>query len=240
MEYKDLPKYNTPKWLSLNDFEGEEWREIEGFEGLYSISNYGRVKSHPRLAKTGRGGVYYTKERILKYKKSRGYDCVTMRKNCSVKYLRVARLVGMAFIPNDNNLPQINHKDCQPHNNCVYNLEWCDAKYNCNYGDHKLKQSIAQKLLYKREPWRRELRSMQQKEIANRQEYKEHQRMVQRHNSNCIPIIKYSLDGVFICEYISAKEAERQTGIKAQNIGFVINHPEIQKQAGGFIWKRKL
>ena len=119
----------------------EEWRDIEGYEGLYQISNLGRVKSFPRP--TTPGGILKT------IKRKDGYCSIKLSKNGKVKKVLVHRLVAKAFIPNTNNLPIINHKDENPLNNNVDNLEWCDYKYNNNYGTlSKRKSEIAK--TYKR------------------------------------------------------------------------------------------
>lgn len=108
----------------------EIWKNIEGYENLYQISSEGRVKS------LGNGSSN-SKERILKsYKDKDGYLRVSLWKEGKVKKYYIHRLVAQAFIPNPNNLPQVNHKDEKPSNNRVENLEWCDNKYNCNYGTH--------------------------------------------------------------------------------------------------------
>ena len=97
----------------------ERWIAIEGYKGLYEVSNLGRVKS---LISNGL---------ILKQSKDKdGYYIVSLKR----KSFRVHRLVAIAFIPNPNNLAQVNHKDEDKTNNCVDNLEWCDATYNINYG----------------------------------------------------------------------------------------------------------
>ena len=112
------------------DFE-EEWKEIEGCEGRYYISNYGRVLS-----------TVYSKPRILKTIINKGgYECVRFYIDGKVVTYYVHRLVANAFLENEENLPQVNHKDECKHNNCVDNLEWCTAKNNCNYGNRNLKIS---------------------------------------------------------------------------------------------------
>jgi len=104
--------------------KNEEWKVIENYED-YSISNLGNVVSRK-----------FQEERILKQKIDKdGYRRVHLSKNGTSKYFFVHRLVAQAFILNPNNLPQINHKDEKKDNNCDKNLEWCDAKYNNNYGD---------------------------------------------------------------------------------------------------------
>ena len=107
--------------------ESEIWKDVAGYEGLYQVSSVGRVK---RFYKNG-------KERILKlYPNGSNYLIVVLCKNSIHKQFRVHRLVATAFIPNPQNLPQVNHKDETKTNNHVENLEWCDAKYNNNYGTH--------------------------------------------------------------------------------------------------------
>lgn len=105
----------------------EIWKTIEGYEGLYEVSNLGRFK---RLV-----GYRCNKERILSVcPDNQGYGIVVLCKNSITKTFKAHRLVAQSFIPNPNNLPMINHKDEDKTNNTVYNLEWCDAKYNTNYG----------------------------------------------------------------------------------------------------------
>lgn len=104
----------------------EIWRPVVEYEGLYEVSNLGRVRGIPRGGCDGR---------VLKQGlNDKGYYCVNLSKHCVIKRCRVHRLVAMAFIPNPNNYPSINHKDENPHNNHVDNLEWCTQKYNMNYG----------------------------------------------------------------------------------------------------------
>ena len=113
----------------------EEWRDIEGYEGLYQVSNTGKVKSLERTIWTGRGCYHTLPERILKADKwGGGYYQVTLFKDGKRDRYKVHRLVAKAFIPNPDNLPCINHKDENKKNNCVQNLEWCTYKYNSNYG----------------------------------------------------------------------------------------------------------
>lgn len=109
----------------------EIWKDILGYEGLYQVSNFGRVKS-----------LKFGKERILKLIKDKdGYFIVNLYKNKKIKSFRVHRLVAEAFIDNPDNLPQVNHKDENPSNNVVSNLEWCNAKYNINFGTRSKKVS---------------------------------------------------------------------------------------------------
>ena len=102
----------------------EIWKDIKDYEGHYQVSNLSRVKS-----------IKFGKERILKPVTDRhGYLIVGLWKNNKQKTYKVHRLVAEAFIDNTDNLPQVNHKDENPLNNNVNNLEWCNSKYNCNFG----------------------------------------------------------------------------------------------------------
>lgn len=126
----------------------EIWRDIDGYEGLYQVSNKGRIKSLQRIVSHGKSGSFSVKERILSSAdKGLGYMVVGLSKNGRKKTWRVHRLVAKAFIPNPNNYDLINHKDKNPSNNAVENLEWCDYQYNNTYADHKEVSSKAQSKL---------------------------------------------------------------------------------------------
>lgn len=104
----------------------EVWKDIPGYEGLYQISNLGRIKS---LYNYKRNGTNILKPRI-----KRGYFQLGLRKEGIRKWYGIHRLVAKAFIPNPKNYPCINHKDENPLNNNVENLEWCTIAYNNTYG----------------------------------------------------------------------------------------------------------
>lgn len=109
----------------------EEWKDIEGYEGLYQISNQGRVKS-----------LKFGREKIRKsIKQKSGYFLVQLHDNGKREHKLVHRLVAQAFIPNPQKLPEVNHKDEDKSNNSVENLEWCDRKYNANYGTVTIRHS---------------------------------------------------------------------------------------------------
>lgn len=112
----------------------EVWKPIIDYEGLYEISNLGRVKSLPKYHKTRFTG-YMKKCRILKPRiDSYGYLMVTLCKDKKQKNFLVHRLVAKHFIFNPNNYDSINHKDEDKTNNYADNLEWCTKYYNNNYG----------------------------------------------------------------------------------------------------------
>ena len=109
----------------------EEWRPVVGYEGLYEVSNTGRVRSLDKYDSMNR----FLRGRILRlFTDGLGYLRAQLYSNSKRKSFLVHRLVAQAFIPNPDNLPQVNHRDENPSNDNVENLEWCDAKYNSNYG----------------------------------------------------------------------------------------------------------
>ena len=116
----------------------EYWKPVVGYEGLYEVSNWGRVKSLKRLVKTHNkwGECYITiNEKILKKRIDKyGYERVMLYKHGKSKLKQVHRLVAEVFIDNPDNLPCVNHKDENKLNNNVDNLEWCTHEYNINYG----------------------------------------------------------------------------------------------------------
>lgn len=165
----------------------EYWKPVVGYEGLYEVSNWGRVKS-----------IRFGKERIMKfYINGNGYSQVTLIKNNIKKTYLVHRLVAEAFIDNTDNLPQVNHKDENKLNNNVENLEWCDAKYNMKYGTANTRRSKAKSK----------------------------------------PVLQYTLDGIFVREWESTIQAEREGGFSSGNICMCCKGE--RKYHKGCIWKYK-
>ena len=114
----------------------EEWRPISGYEGLYDVSSQGRVRSW-----APRGRTHKEPKILVPISFPSGYHFVGLWKDHKEKTVKVSRLVAQAFIPNPDNLPCVNHKDENKGNNCVDNLEWCDVKYNSNYGTRNARLS---------------------------------------------------------------------------------------------------
>ena len=117
---------------TLTTLANEEWRPVKGYEGLYEVSNFGRV-------------ISLRTNKILHQRKTRdGYRSVTLYDcNRKLKTKYVHRLVAVAFVPNPHNHPEVNHKDENKSNNRADNLEWCNRSYNVNYGTGIRKRSIA-------------------------------------------------------------------------------------------------
>ena len=123
--------------------ENEIWRDIRGYEGQYQVSNYGNVRSLDRYVrfKDGRVALFKGKKRKLT-KNGDGYLQVTLCPDSStVNTVKVHRLVAETFIPNPNNMAEINHIDEIKTNNYVGNLEWCDRLHNCNHGTRNIRIS---------------------------------------------------------------------------------------------------
>lgn len=98
----------------------EEWRPIVGYEGLYEVSNLGRVRR--------------ASWKIVHGTDFKGYRRINLTKDGKQKTFLIHRLVAEAFIPNEHEYRVINHKDECPSNNCIDNLEWCTQKHNMNWG----------------------------------------------------------------------------------------------------------
>ena len=110
----------------------EQWRDVEGYDGAYQVSDLGRVRS-----------LKFGKTRVLRPGKTKdGYLRVDLYRNGKYKHSLVHRLVAQAFIPNDDETKtQINHRDECKHNNRVSNLEYCTAQYNNTYNDLHLRKN---------------------------------------------------------------------------------------------------
>ena len=194
--------------------KGEIWTDIEGYEGLYQVSNMGRVKSLERMKWCGlNGGCYYkVPEKILEgYDNGYGYSYVILCKDGKDKKCRINRLVAQAFLPNPDNLPEVNHKDEDKQNNYVENLEWCSKSYNINYGTRNKKagKKIAEKL-------------------RGRKQTEEH---IKKRSK---PLFSVDKESGLIMWWQSANEASRQLGISQGNITECCQGK--RKSAGNHIW----
>lgn len=179
----------------------EIWKDIKNYEGLYQVSNLGRIKN----IKTQKILKNYTSVKDKYYLK------VSLYLNRKFKNFKVHRLVAQAFIPNPNNLPQVNHIDGNKSNNNVNNLEWCD-------NSHNVKEAYRLGLI----------------KPTHSGCFKKGQNKNQE-----LPIIQYDLDGNFIKQWASFTKAEKFFRPNAKsistNIHGVLNNK--QKTAYGYIWK---
>lgn len=111
----------------------EIWKDITNYEGLYQVSNTGKIKS------------FHNDEngKIINPHISRGYAFISLSKNGKRTHYLVHRLVANAFIPNPNGYKEINHIDENKLNNAINNLEWCTREYNMAYGSARIRQGIS-------------------------------------------------------------------------------------------------
>lgn len=190
----------------------EIWKNIYGYEGKYQVSNLGRIKSLSR--KRWNGFTYANKkEQILKPRLNQhGYLHVCLYDgNRNSKDVEIQRLVAQAFISNPNNLPCVNHKDENPQNNKVLNLEWCDYHYNNNYGNHNLKLSLTrQKKKYK--------------SIA-----------IKNGRKASKAVAQFDLNGKQLHIFFSQSEAARETNSMQDGISRCCNGK--CKSHNGYLWK---
>lgn len=113
----------------------EVWKDVAGYEGLYQVSNLGRVRSLDRVV-ANRNGYAVKKGKIITPASVSGkqYQKVSLWKDNKGKTYLVHRIIAEAFLPNPHSFAEVNHKDENPMNNNVDNLEWCDRMYNAHYG----------------------------------------------------------------------------------------------------------
>lgn len=195
----------------------EEWRDIPQYEGLYQVSNQGQIRSIDRIVRRNGETTKNLRGFILLplYQKS-GYMFVFLSKNGKAKRIAIHRAVALAFIPNPENKPEVNHINEDKTDNRVENLEWATIKENRNYGTR-----IA-------------------RGIANRNQTGEKNGMFGKRgslNPNSKKVLQYDLSGQFIREYDSVKMAAEMTHSNASLIARVANG--YLKQTNSFIWRYK-
>lgn len=122
----------------------EMWKDIVGYEGLYQVSNTGKVKSLKRKVYAGSGRMRWQYEKIMSGNKTNGngYKIVTLNKEGKGKNKYIHRLVAETFLDNPYNYKYINHKDENKSNNCVDNLEFCTAQYNSTYNNLHIRNGL--------------------------------------------------------------------------------------------------
>ena len=197
--------------------KGEIWKNIKKYEGLYQVSNMGRVKSL-NYRKTG-------KERILKgVDYGQGYLYVSLIKDGKVEQCRINRLVAQAFLDNPEGYTDVNHRDENKQNNCVENLEWCSRSYNINYGTRNKKAS--EKLKGKKHS-EEHIKKISEK-LKGRKQSEEH---IKKRSK---PVFSVDKESGLIMWWQSASEAGRVLGIAPTHITKCCKGK--YKSAGGHVW----
>jgi hypothetical protein len=189
----------------------EIWINIKDYEGLYQISNFGRVKSLERIKKPGKG-FYFRKERVLRETKDKdGYLYVVLLKESYRYTVKIHRLVAKAFIPNPEDKKQVNHKNGIKTDNNVDNLEWVTQSENITHSFRVLGQKP-------------NMAGLGKFGIDSKRSMK---------------VCQYSIDGEFIKQWDSGADASRSLNIPQSNISSCsLNRPGYN-HAGGFKWIRQ-
>jgi len=189
----------------------EIWKDVIGYEGCYSVSNLGRVKSLKRKVNSLHGiNTRTVNERIIAQRTTmHGYMSVALRKYGKDKTLTVHRLIAIAFLNNPDDKPEVNHLDGNKKNNKLYNLEWVTKSENIKHAFRTGLQSL-EKLK----------QSGIKASLGNRK-----------------PITQYDKDMNVIRVFESCKDAAEATNIPHTNISQVCNGKCKRKSAGGFIWR---
>lgn len=186
----------------------EIWKKINGYEGIYEISNLGRIKSVPRTHYMGNNRQRVIRERIRKFMAYAGYWRVNLNKNGVQKNYKVSRLVAQTFLPNYENKPCVNHKNGIKKDNRVENLEWATiAENNLHAYVTGLKHN-----------------TQRQKDAASITAKAKRK-----------PVLMYTLEGKFIKRFNSVKSAQEETkswpskvlrGLKKSTHGYVFKYEE--------------
>lgn len=195
----------------------EIWKDVAGYEGLYQVSNKGNVKSLDHES-----NHHFYKGKILKARPDKnGYMTVGLSKCGAHKWLKVHRLVAIAFIPNPHNYPTINHKNEIKTCNEVWNLEWMTVKDNNNYGSRKYKISAAQ-------------RGKPRDYAKGEKNYFYGKRFCGKDNVTSKKVYQYTLDGKFIQMFYSTREAAEAIGVSASLMGMMCSGK--RKQTRGYLF----
>lgn len=171
----------------------EQWKDVVGYEGIYMVSDLGRVKSLERFTSHYKGGLSLQKEYIKKSSNSNGYLVNGLTKDGILTSWKTHRLVGNSFIPNPKNKPYINHKKGNKKDNRSIMIEWNTSSENSKHahstGLHK----------------------------------GSHYGLIGKLNPNGKPVLQFDLNGNFIQEYDTITIASEKTKVYAQNISYACN-----------------
>lgn len=193
----------------------EIWKDIEGWEGLYQVSNLGRVKSLPRITRFGKrtkrvGGNYLSTP-----VSGRGYKIVVLTRHNKTFTYTLHRVIAKAFIQNPLNLPCIDHINTIRTDNRIENLRWVSHQQNCN---NKLTRQHNKTSMS---------RAWANGKFATRED-----------NITYQGVAQYTLDGTLVRIYSSVKEAGETTGVCRASISCICKGTNPNRHtAGGYIWR---
>lgn len=200
----------------------EIWKEVPGFEGVLEVSTEGRVKRLARMVPSYNNGYVPIKEQIIEPRlNSKGYKQVSVRTNHKKHHLFVHRLVALAFIPNPENKPAVDHINTNKLDNNVENLRWATHSENSR---NPLTNAHISAGLKGKIPWNKGESFCTKKP----QEYNPHEHWFNK------KIKQYDLDGNFIKEWGSLKEASISIGACYSSISNCIHGRAFS--AGGYRW----
>ena len=186
----------------------EVWKDVKGYEGLYQVSNLGKVKSFDRYVNYKNIKKRLVKGKLLIPVAVRGYSRVVLYKNQKRENKTIHRLVAETFISNPDSLPEVDHINTCRWDNAVWNLKWVTHKGQ--YENPYTLQNQSKSAIGKYQPKGND-------------------------NRRSVTILQYTKDGQFVAEYIGINQASIATGIPRGNIIAVLKGR--RNIAGGFIWK---
>lgn len=189
----------------------EIWKDVVGYEGLYQVSNLGRIVGCER--KISNNHILPRKLKSLKRKKTGYYGTSIVNSKGESKNVLVHRLVAMAFIPNPHKYPQVDHIDGNKANNNVENLRWCTAKENVNFPLSLANRSRSLKI------------AQNNPQTISKKIKSSHKKKVNQ----------FSLSGEFIKTYESLRDIQRTLGFNITNVTACAHGRK--RSAYGYIWK---
>lgn len=205
----------------------EIWKNIEGYEGIYEVSNLGRIRSIDRTITTRKGVVRYMKGKLMSLcMDNNNYKHILLSKENKQTLMLVHRLVAEAFLPNPDNKTEVNHINTIRTDNRVENLEWCTRKENCNNPLTKEKQKTTNKRVHSEETRKRISLALKGRKISKESIEKTKQKVMK-------PILQFTKNGEFIRKWNSTTQAKIELGITT--IPDCLR--QKSKTAGGYIWR---
>lgn len=232
LRFEDLPEVNSERWLSLEDFEGEVWKDIDVAKGAFMISNYGRVKALARFrANRFSGKMWVERIRRLGYSK-KGYPAISLTVSCKRVFVgAVHRLVANAFIPNDDKKPQIDHINTIKTDNRSCNLRWVTNKENA---DNPITRQRVHEINSRTGIRQHSEETKNKLSLAKIGKKNPRFGKTGKDATRSIPVVQLTLKGEYLREWDSIRDAYKQF---RGHIGSCCRGE--RKSAAGYKWKYK-